>query len=922
MMQINFYHLCELAIVCISVSFFSCEGKISAEPVRARRQQEETGVCFNVPDCEFTGGVSTDSLVTFDDCCNKIGGKSRALHNGACRNCIRNGSGELLILVRYANKTHFCCFEPELSPTVAEPSPNGNSDSISDWTPWGACSHTCGPSGTRSRQNICGPSNKLTVCKEQDQKCNRDVSCPVNGQWGRWSRWSSCSKKCKRSRKRSCDRPKPSDGGNDCVGVAREKTRCKRNPPCQVHGGWSAWTQQPCTRSCGGGFQIVTRQCDNPTPENGGRDCVGSELKYRPCTTKCCPVHGHWSEYTSWSLCEVTCGGGRRFRKRKCDNPPPSCNGRNCSGFSIDTEACSPNDCPVDGGWSAWTTTVCTKRCEAGHQEKFRKCDNPKPSGRGADCPGIERETVPCNEQPCPVDGEWSFWSSWSTSCPKCGIGSYKNRTRMCDDPPPQNGGLFCPGPISERTPCSISNCPVNGGWSSWTDFTDCPKSCGGSRYQRTRKCDKPPPNFDGLPCSGEYRESKPCNTQKCPVNGGWSYWTEWSHCSTTCNRGGRNRLRACNNPKPRYNGTECPGPATEWAACPGPRSCPVDGGWSPWSQFSPCTASCEGGTNESYRECNSPRPHNNGRYCGGFARRTFECNKHPCPVDGGWTWWSSWSSCSSTCKGGTQSRTRQCTNPPPRFQGVSCQGLNVETQTCAKIKCPVDGNWGKWSVWSECSKICETGTRFRTRLCNNPRPEFGGKQCNDPSTGREESLCNTHKCPVNGGWGAWTEYTFCSKTCDTGSQKRSRKCNNPPPKYEGTGCNGNDAESRLCNKFGCPVDSSYSQWTSWAECSRSCGRGNTERTRHCNLPLNGGRPCLSIGLPQESKVCCKRSCIGTVSYTTYSLVSSQTAIVQRYTVACGIWDLGRCERSRTVYKRKYVRQEKTLYRHATKDSC
>ncbi|XP_062523722.1 coadhesin-like [Corticium candelabrum] len=616
MMQIKFYHLCELAIVCISVSFFSCEGKISAEPIRGRRQQEETGACFNVSDCEFAGGVYTDSLVTFDDCCNKIGGKSWALHNGACRNCIRNGS--------------------ELSPTVAKPSPNGNSNSINDWTPWGACSHTCGPSGTRSRQKICGPSNKLTVCKEQDQNCNRDVSCPVDGQWGRWSRWSSCSKKCKRSRKRSCNRPKPSDGGNDCVGVAREKTRCKRNPRCQVHGGWSAWTQQSCTKSCGGGFQIVTRQCDNPTPEHGGRDCVGSKVKYRPCNTKCCPVHGHWSKYTSWSNCEMTCGDGQRFRKRKCNNPPPSCDGRNCSGFSMDAEACSPNNCPVDGGW----------------------------------------------------------------------------------------------------------------------------------------------------------------------------------------------------------------------------------------------------------------------------------------------TWWSSWSSCSSTCKGGTQSRTRQCTNPPPRFQGVSCQGVNVDTQTCAKVKCPVDGNWGKWSVWSECSKICETGTRFRSRLCNNPRPDFGGKQCNDPSTGREESLCNTHKCPVNGGWGAWTEYTFCSKTCDTGSQKRTRKCNNPTPKYEGTGCNGNDAESRLCNKFGCPVDGSYTQWTSWAQCSRSCGRGTTERTRHCNLPLNGGRPCLSIGLPQESKVCCKRSCIGTVSYIAYSVVTSRTAIVQRYTVACGIWDLGRCGRSRTVYRQTYARQEKTLYRHATKDSC
>ena len=43
-------------------------------------------------------------------------------------------------------------------------------------------------------------------------------------------------------------------------------------------------------------------------------------------------------------------------------------------------------------------------------------------------------------------------------------------------------------------------------------------------------------------------------------------------------------------------------------------------------------------------------------------------------------------------------------------------------------------------------------------------------------------------------------------------------------------------------------------------------------------------------------------SCIGTVSYIAYSVVTSRTAIVQRYTVACGIWDLGRCGRSRYLY--------------------
>ena len=95
--------------------------------------------------------------------------------------------------------------------------------------------------------------------------------------------------------------------------------------------------------------------------------------------------------------------------------------------------------------------------------------------------------------------------------------------------------------------------------------------------------------------------------------------------------------------------------------------------------------------------------------------------------------------------------------------------GPEVDVQTCAHVQCPglifvkryslaigtkisnfmvVDGNWGQWTTWSECSEACETGRRFRNRLCNNPAPDFGGKPCNDPSTALEEELCNTHNCP------------------------------------------------------------------------------------------------------------------------------------------------------------------------------
>jgi len=45
---------------------------------------------------------------------------------------------------------------------------------------------------------------------------------------------------------------------------------------CPVNGGlseWSFWTT--CDATCGGGNQMRNRQCDNPTPVNGGADCVG-----------------------------------------------------------------------------------------------------------------------------------------------------------------------------------------------------------------------------------------------------------------------------------------------------------------------------------------------------------------------------------------------------------------------------------------------------------------------------------------------------------------------------------------------------------------------------------------------------------------------------------------------------------------------
>lgn len=57
-----------------------------------------------------------------------------------------------------------------------------------------------------------------------------------------------------------------------------------------------------------------------------------------------------------------------------------------------------------------------------------------------------------------------------------------------------------------------------------------------------------------------------------------------------------------------------------------------------------------------------------------------------------------------------------------------------------------VDGNWGKWSSWNDCTKSCGGGNQTRKRECNDPKPAYGGKACGDYS--EESRTCNTRECP------------------------------------------------------------------------------------------------------------------------------------------------------------------------------
>ena len=57
--------------------------------------------------------------------------------------------------------------------------------------------------------------------------------------------------------------------------------------------------------------------------------------------------------------------------------------------------------------------------------------------------------------------------------------------------------------------------------------------------------------------------------------------------------------------------------------------------------------------------------------------------------VDGGWSLFGEWGSCSLTCGGGVQDRQRTCTNPSPAFGGRPCDGSSMETRFCLQFPCP-----------------------------------------------------------------------------------------------------------------------------------------------------------------------------------------------------------------------------------------
>uniref|UniRef100_A0A8K9UVC9 SCO-spondin n=1 Tax=Oncorhynchus mykiss TaxID=8022 RepID=A0A8K9UVC9_ONCMY len=863
------------------------------------------------------------------------------------------------------------------------------------WTGWSQCSVTCGLGSLFRQREVLREALAGGTCggAQFDSRACFPKACLVDGQWSEWTGWSLCDTQCGgglRGRNRTCSNPPPKNRGRDCEGMRLQTQSCNsqpcgpntdtqtarvrthscvylsvvnsllsRYPGCRCPAGLFLQDGRCVNASqCGCHWEGLPLQPGQVISKDNCSTCVCEDGRVS-CDNSSCVASCDWSAWSSWTSCDSSCGVGldipptvthinhcvaHHVSLAFCPLSPVLCHlpagvarVEPCPGDSsearrmelytieIHPPAVSPSS-PVNGGWSEWSPwSLCSSECDSGAQTRDRFCSSPPPQHGGSTCPGPHIQTRDCNSHPCSgVCPEGMAYMSKEQcqahggACPRvcmdmttqvecatecydgcyCALGLYLlNSTCVpLTQCPCYHHGEMYPGGASVKLDdcnnctchngemvCGTAPCAVDCGWSSWTQWSACSRTCDVGVRRRYRSGTNPPAAFGGRVCRGDRVGMDTCSLEPCQGRGGVKEpWSVWSECSVTCGGGYRNRTRgpqrthgtaqqfsACNLQP--CDGTGCPG-GQVWTVCvKGPVTC---------SDISMdyernCTPGCQCPHGTVLQVCLSMLTHTHtGLEHGSSA------------LDGQWSSWTPWGQCSVRCGPGLQSRYRFCSSPQQSGSGLPCIGPDHQDQLCMTAPCDRNGGWGEWSNWTDCTKSCGGGVQSRHRDCDSPSPEGEGDYCE--GLGTEVISCNTDHCPVAPcSQVPGTVFSSCGPSCPRSCDDLShcdwlceagcyctegkvlssdgRSCvereecpcldlNTGLRLYPGEsttapdGCNNCTCEGgRLnCTSDPCPVSGGWCEWSGWISCSKTCGAEWVSRYRSCGCPepKAGGAPC------------------------------------------------------------------------------
>jgi hypothetical protein len=452
----------------------------------------------------------------------------------------------------------------------------------------------------------------------------------------------------------------------------------------------------------------------------------------RQCETQECPldcVMGDWSVYSG---CDVSCGGGTETRSRSID-VDNLWGGVACPGL-YDDRACNSEDCAIDcfaEAYEPWGD--CSVSCAAGSQTATRTITTAASNG-GALCDDNEQtaKTQGCNDGPCPIHCEVGDWVGWGDCSKTCNSG-FQTRTRDVTTVDQHNGDI-CPF-LDESQTCHDADCPEDCVWGDWVGWSDCTASCGTGQWTRTRPITTDTLN-GGVLCPVTHEEEE-CHTEECPIDCIVGDWSGFSGCSHSCGPSGIESRERSISRDHAFGGVTCP-ELIESQSCNDDIDCPIDCDMGDWTEFD-CSVSCGSGTRSRTRTPTVDMQF--GGVACGATHATLSCDggNPDCPVDCEFT--DSWSSCSASCGSGSETNTRTI-NVDGAYGGIACPAT-TEVRSCEEVTCRRDCEVGDWQGWSECSQSCDGGMSLRTRPVNQLAAN-GGTDCPQLA---ESQPCNEAAC-------------------------------------------------------------------------------------------------------------------------------------------------------------------------------
>eukprot|EP01125_Pyxidicula_operculata_P017659 TRINITY_DN6219_c0_g1_i2.p1 TRINITY_DN6219_c0_g1~~TRINITY_DN6219_c0_g1_i2.p1 ORF type:complete len:405 (-),score=23.64 TRINITY_DN6219_c0_g1_i2:111-1325(-) len=348
--------------------------------------------------------------------------------------------------------------------------------------------------------------------------------------------------------------------------------------------------------------------------------------------------------YTPWSACNVSCGGGISWRKEQCYCPIYQYISSDISSSIssiilynntlyepaddimcqrvplLETQACNTEACCTWSGWQSWS--ACSLSCGFGTINRQRRCNCPDildGSSSTETRNPIERclqasytTSTYFESSPCfgmdCCDWEWSAW----TPC-----------SRIC---------IEFPAPLLSLTNSNNSLAPTSSlSGSSTTTTTNSIETNGVQLSYQTCNC-------SSGDCFGTPQvSSRPCAAESCCS---WGEWSRWSTCAattpstiTSCTvAGSRQRARLCycsptGDSLSIYPSEYCQiapqiastdslslSPSTEEVSCTVtlPNCCEWSSDWSTWSS---CSKTCGGGTKRRSKPCSCTGPSTSTSY-------------------------------------------------------------------------------------------------------------------------------------------------------------------------------------------------------------------------------------------------------------------------------------------------------------------